>query len=221
MGDRTCTVDGCERAYKAKGLCTTHYKRVVAHGSTDLPLITREARFWAKVVVGHPLGCWVWVGARHPLGYGNFNAGNYTYEAAHRWAYRHLMGDIPDGLHLDHLCRNPPCVNPDHLEPVTHLENVRRGVTGDVNARRLRRTHCKQGHLIITEPSGYRGCRTCAKMRSRVENPTPPKVGVDGVRDIRIRVAAGEHLRFIAEDHGVHSTTVSRIARRIYRGDVV
>lgn len=81
-------------------------------------------RFWEKVDAAGV--CWEWIGASHEAGYGRFNsAGRIT--PAHRWAYEHLVGPIGDGLHLDHLCRNPPCVNPDHLEPVTPKENTMRG----------------------------------------------------------------------------------------------
>ena len=79
-------------------------------------------RFWARVDVGL---CWEWTGS-NDRGYGMFRLDGRTVRA-HRWAWETLVGPIPRGLHLDHLCRNPPCVNPDHLEPVTQPENIRRG----------------------------------------------------------------------------------------------
>ncbi|HEY8766071.1 MAG TPA: HNH endonuclease signature motif containing protein [Dehalococcoidia bacterium] len=73
-------------------------------------------------------GCWPWTGVIHPLGYGHVNIpGTRNPQMAHRASYEFFVGPIPDGLELDHLCRNRGCVNPSHLEPVTHLENVRRG----------------------------------------------------------------------------------------------
>lgn len=69
--------------------------------------------------------CWEWMGARNGTGYGNIES-----RGAHRVIYEALVGPIPKGLDLDHLCRNPPCVNPDHLEPVTRSTNLLRGHVG-------------------------------------------------------------------------------------------
>lgn len=74
-------------------------------------------------------GCWEWQGPMHPKGYGTF-----AHELAHRRSYEMFVGDIPDGLHIDHLCRNKRCVNPAHLEPVTHAENNRRGLGAKLTA---------------------------------------------------------------------------------------
>ncbi len=121
-------------------------------------------RFWKKVVE-LPNGCWQWTAAKHDAGYGRFRfAGKMVY--AHRWAYETLVGPIPEGLQIDHLCRNPPCVNPSHLEPVTNRENTMRGLTP--------KTHCPQGHpysgdnLGITKDKyAYQGkrrfCRQCSR----------------------------------------------------------
>lgn len=89
---------------------------------------------------------------------------------AHRVAYEEIMGPVPEGLELDHLCRTRSCVNPSHLEPVTHRENMNRG---DVATRR--KTHCPKGHPYDEENTGiyngYRNCRACARLRYT------PKVG--------------------------------------------
>ncbi len=85
-------------------------------------------------------GCWVWMGARKPSGYGKFGREG-KYIAAHRWFYERARGPIPAKMVLDHLCRNPPCVNPDHLEAVTNAENGRRGIHAKINmdiARQIR-----------------------------------------------------------------------------------
>lgn len=85
---------------------------------------------WQKAFESHVhhdpnSGCWLWAGADNGVGYGKFR-GKY----AHRVSYEAAKGPIPDGMHLDHLCRIRCCVNPDHLEPVTNAENARRGKAG-------------------------------------------------------------------------------------------
>ncbi|WP_433705830.1 HNH endonuclease signature motif containing protein [Paraburkholderia sacchari] len=83
-----------------------------------------ELRFWSHVVKTE--SCWVWVAGLKEDGYGSFRA-NEKSVIAHRWYWERINGPVEDGMELDHLCRNPACVRPDHLEPVTHQENVLRG----------------------------------------------------------------------------------------------
>jgi hypothetical protein len=124
----------------------------------DLP-----ARFWAKVEIGD---CWHWVGANNGNGYGRFWwNGRIVYP--HRLVYEVLVGVIPAGLYLDHLCRNPGCVNPDHLEPVTARENSLRGAGA---ASRFFHDACDRGHVYTREntyitPNGHRRCRGCTNAR--------------------------------------------------------
>lgn len=130
------------------------------------------ARFWAKVdVSAGPSGCWLWTAARNDLGYGRFTVRPRQMDA-HRWAWLLTTGSLPaKGLELDHLCRNPPCVNPAHLEPVTHRENQIRGhgVSG-----RARWTHCTNGHEYTPENTarhhGRRECRTCVRAYRKARN---------------------------------------------------
>ncbi|MFJ3170616.1 HNH endonuclease signature motif containing protein [Streptomyces roseus] len=126
---------------------------------------TLPARFWAKVAQEQPSGCWIWTAGLSPDGYGKFSSGG-RYVRAHRLAYSTLIGPIPPGLHLDHLCRVRRCVNPAHLEPVTHRENILRGAT--LPAANAAKTHCPQGHAYDEanthrEPDGRRRCRICQR----------------------------------------------------------
>ena len=131
---------------------------------------TLSAAFHEKITGEPNSGCWLWTGTndgRH--GYGRiWLDGKMRY--AHRVGYELLAGSIPEGLELDHLCRVPCCVNPDHLVPVSHRENCRRGITGAVNgAREAAKTHCKRGHPYnkvntFVDRKGKRVCRTCKRM---------------------------------------------------------
>jgi hypothetical protein len=116
-------------------------------------------KFWRRL---RPTGfCWEWTGATTRSGYGTYMFDGYAFRA-HRLVYELLVGPIPDGLTLDHLCRNKRCVNPDHLEPVTRGENSRRNLLGK------RSELCKNGHRKgITRKGGYRVCRTCVNARAR------------------------------------------------------
>lgn len=121
-----------------------------------------EERFWSRV--RQTDSCWEWAGAHTAAGYTCFSIGRKSM-TAHRFAYELLVGPIPEGLQLDHLCRNRGCVRPSHMEPVTIRENVLRGV--GFTARYARATHCIHGHEFTPEntylfPNGRgRSCRTC------------------------------------------------------------
>jgi hypothetical protein len=128
-----------------------------------------DVRFWRKVEVVTETGCWIWLGSTTLNGYGSFWAGKRL-SSAHRWAYERFRGPIPPNRHLDHLCRTPPCVNPDHLEPVTFQENVLRGFSP--NALNARKTRCKRDHELSganlhIDVRGHRKCRTCDMERLR------------------------------------------------------
>jgi hypothetical protein len=139
---------------------------------------TTAQRFFDLVDVTD--GCWMWQGMRIWSGYGRFSILRRPI-AAHRWAYEFCIGPIPEGLTIDHLCRTRACVNPNHLEAVTNLVNVRRGTPYRRNfARRstargrtgerlnTQRTHCTKGHLLDEENGrlerdGYLRCKTCRR----------------------------------------------------------
>lgn len=117
-----------------------------------------------------PDGCWLWTAQLNHGGYGCFTSESGKAVLAHRWAYEHYVGPIPDGLQIDHLCRVRHCVRPEHMEAVTQTENVRRGVSGEVNgARQLAKTHCPHGHPysgenLYVNTKGQRVCRTCQRL---------------------------------------------------------
>ena len=121
---------------------------------------TVENRFWRKVKKG--LGCWEWTACKDSCGYGQFSL-NGSNNGAHRVSWEWANGKIPEGLQIDHLCRNPGCVNPKHLEPVTCKENTRRGTNHNRD-----KTYCNHGHeftkkntYIRKRSQGGRTCRIC------------------------------------------------------------
>lgn len=124
---------------------------------------TAEERFLAKV--NKTETCWLWTGGLSH-GYGHFSDRGWQ-GGAYRWAYEHWVGPIPEGLDLDHLCRITSCVNPAHLEPVTHRENLLRGET--FQAANAAKTHCPAGHAYDAKNTyiyrDKRYCRACHNAR--------------------------------------------------------
>lgn len=136
--------------------------------SQSTPSVSIEERFWRHVNKNGPVSahrsdlgpCWIWGPNLRPDGYGQFRSPEMPHGYAHRWAYEKYVGPIPAGLELDHLCHTRACVNPSHLEPVTHWVNVWRG------AGHGKETHCPQGHpydLFNTriDKKNRRNCRIC------------------------------------------------------------
>lgn len=225
VGERTCSVEGCDNGSWARGWCGRHYRRWQRTGDTTLappkipslcavagctetvskkvwcnahylrfrrhgdPLAggpspqtgDKYARLWARVDKSGPvparqphLGpCWIWLGSKNKNGYGQVEVtqdGGKKPHLAHRLAYEDLNGPIREGLELDHLCVNPSCVRPSHLESVTHYVNNMR--SDSPAAQYARRTHCQRGHELSGENlhlvNGItRRCRACQRIRDR------------------------------------------------------
>ena len=169
MSDRTCSVNDCSQSVIARGWCWRHYQRWRRHGTVEGKDCggTLAERFMRRIVVDPDTGCWKWTGHIDPVsGYGRIQVDGQT-AYTHRVSYEMHVGPIPDGLHLDHLCRNRACSAPQHLEPVTCLENVQRGEGHGSE------THCPQGHpyagdnlYLHTDAKGQtrRHCRACSRV---------------------------------------------------------
>lgn len=130
---------------------------------------TPEERF-AESFSKEDGGCWIWTRTLDRHGYGKFVV-HRKQHLAHRWSYEYLVGVIPPGFQLDHLCRNTRCVNPAHLEPVTARQNVLR--SNSPCRHNAEKTHCKRGHALTLDnlvPAALkdrrRACRVCAAASS-------------------------------------------------------
>ncbi len=167
---KPCEVKDCPREYRSSGYCSPHAHRFRRYGDplASAPRKSSAERFWEKVDADGD--CWIWTSSLNPAGYGTFSdkAKQSAPNKAHRWAWEELIGPIPPGLQLDHLCRVRRCVNPDHLEPVTNIENQRRGLRGKLY-QEIRQ--CHRGHPYDeTNTYMHRGakhCRKCVNQRGR------------------------------------------------------
>lgn len=116
----------CGCGEKTNIAARTYSKRGIYRGEPYFYIFGHHQRSSGVEVLENADGCWEWQRSTNGVGYGKLMVDGH-FVLAHRHYYERLVGPIPEGLHLDHLCRNPPCCNPAHLEPVTHRENIRRG----------------------------------------------------------------------------------------------
>lgn len=175
----TCSVDGCDRKARSRGMCNRHYENVRKYG------YAKPRRDWTVNEtlddIGWDItadGCWEWRGPKNEHGYGliSLRRAGLSGARVHRLMYERFVEPIPEGLVVRHKCDNPPCVNPDHLETGTQRDNM-----ADMAARgrhwRHGATECLNGH-DLTEPSSYRiairkdrsperVCLACQKERHR------------------------------------------------------
>lgn len=163
-----CSFAECYKPAHRRGICEMHYSRWLRNKTYESKVPNRingtpEERFWAKVDPCRTDGCAIWLGGLNTDGYGSFglDGGIIT-------AHQFLIGKAPEGLEWDHTCSVRKCVWPDHLEAVTHTENISRGRG---NWRKFQ-THCKRGHEFSEEnthfySSGGRVCRVCQRERGR------------------------------------------------------
>lgn len=175
-------------------------------GHPARPVIERVSE---KYVVNPETGCWEWIGQINAYGYGKISIGSKTdgtaFKAmAHRVAYELLVGPIPDGLDLDHLCRNRRCINPAHLEPVTRQVNLLRGET--LPARNAAKTHCVRGHElagdnVIHQKTGKRWCRECRRAHDRKRRPAKIPTSSERTHCPSGHEYAGSNLMFTKQGH--------------------
>jgi len=171
MAKSTCTIEGCSKPLKGRGYCSMHWNRWKRHGSPHVVQQIHgdlERRFWSHVDKSGD--CWLWTASTNGVGYGYIYGPDGKLVGAHRLAYELTVGPIPDGLHLDHLCRVTLCVNPAHLEPVTPRVNILRGESP--SAEHARSDFCANGHKYTPENTrigkGRRHCRQCHRERARI-----------------------------------------------------
>lgn len=135
---RKCSINGCESKHLAKGFCRKHYLRNYKNGTLELKVLRGYSAYDRIIKRSKKEGdCLIFQGCKTEKGYGHIRDGKRM-RMAHRIVYEKHHGKIPKGKEIDHLCSNRACVNINHLEAVTHKENIRRGKSGHDHQKRQR-----------------------------------------------------------------------------------
>lgn len=170
--------------------------------------------------------CWIWQLQLSPGGYGRV-AVSRRWLSAHRQSFIQAKGAIPDGLHIDHLCRVVCCINPDHLEAVTPFENVRRQVAARTSEQKTARAFCKNGHPRVPEnlsvdPHAYAVCKTCKRASFAARRGKPPtnkrspaltKATQHEILKLRLQDPEHNTFRVLGRMFGVDASTVVRAVK--------
>lgn len=165
---KPCAILECPKPHFSRGYCKPHYRKWRRWGDPLFEPLALKNRLARHVVSDS--GCWEWQGAKNDRGYGQVGILRKV-RYAHRVSYAYYIGPIPDDFEVDHLCSNPGCINPEHLEAVSRSENVQRAWD---RGERQRPTHCKYGHELVA-PNVYKqsrgpkavGCVECRRRDSR------------------------------------------------------
>ena len=177
MANRICSVEGCHGKHQARSYCFKHWKKWRKYGDPLAGYSPPTVGQYIEANTARVGGCLEWTGAFLSNGYGSVGIRSFDQSLAHRLAYEEYVGPIPDGLQIDHLCRNRACVEPSHLEVVTQQENMRRGLQSRlINGMDDK---CLYGHPYTPENTyrnpnrpSHRSCRECSRIRgaARVGN---------------------------------------------------
>ena len=170
---KSCAFPNCNREFDSRGLCKIHAQQQRTTGRTWMigskiisadKTVAERIPLWKARSITNDRGCWLFQGSLTTAGYGSISVRNEKKRYLHTIVWEYFNGPVPEGKELDHVCRNRNCWNPDsqHLEPVTHLENVRRG------AGHGRETHCPSKHPYDSKNTyiakdGSRHCRACRR----------------------------------------------------------
>lgn len=197
---KVCSFGECVRTVKGRGLCKTHYQHALRGRE---PYLVRSwisdpvEYLWRSTSVSDPLDCWRWLLSINGRGYGNvarrFRAIGNT---AHRLSFAIFRGPIPDGLTIDHLCRNRWCVNPLHLEAVSSRVNTLRGYSPTAVAYRtgvcVKGLHLLEGNNLTHFTNGTRACRSCRLETRRIWYARTRAAAREALADLRAEAADAE-----------------------------